>query len=295
MSRFAGLAAASRWETDRLRVAHLIAMASLIAVAVVQCGKVKHGDELAGRANSGNTASVDIAGAARGGVATVDGGPAKHDSESAKRDSVAIYLRRGREAMKEMTYLRAVQQFQQAVRLDSNSAIAQDVLGLAYAFRLQPGKAIEHIQKAIDLDPDNGSFHMHLGKAHMLLTDYDGAKAAYGRAIELGLRRAKPYYDLGLISERENRLTDAERYYKKAIEAVPYFSSSYFRLGIVTEKKGDKKRAIELYSTALKKDPTLTEAHYRIAQLYLGQGRSVLAEIHLQRFRALKAAAAEAQ
>ena len=152
---------------------------------------------------------------------TVDGGSARRVSEPTTPDSAAIYFRRARVYMKEQTYARALKELQQAARLDSNSAAIQDMLGLAYSFRLQPGKAIEHIHKAIDLDPDNGSFYMHLGKAHMLLTDYEGAKLAYGRAIELGLRRAKPYYDLGIISEQENRLADAARYFEKAIQVLP--------------------------------------------------------------------------
>ena len=82
------------------------------------------------------------------------------------------------------------------------------------------------------------------------------------------------------------------RLYRRAHES--FIHAQQYAYAHRKEKKGDMRQAIELYSTALKRNSTLTEAHYRIAQLYLGQGRSVLAEIHLDRFRALKAAAAEA-
>ena len=61
----------------------------------------------------------------------------------------------------------------------------------------------------------------------------------------------------------------------------------------LTDYDGARKaygRAIELYSTAIKFDPALTAAHYRIARRYLESGRTSLAEIHLERFRDLKAA-----
>ena len=193
--------------------------------------------------------------------------------------------------MKERTYTRAIAQLRQSVRLNPESAEAQSMLGLAFALKLKPGKAVEHIEKALSLEPQNGTYYMHLGKTYMLLTDYEAAKAAYENAIELGLRRGKPYYDLGIISERENRLDDARQLYEKAIELVPEFAPSCnLRLGIIAEKQGKGARAIELYGAALAGDGDLTAAHYRIAQLYLEAGRDTLARTHLQHFQRLKAA-----
>ena len=210
---------------------------------------------------------------------------------SSVSDSAAFYLRRGRLYMKEHVYTRAVEQLTHAVRLDSASAEAQSMLGLAYALRLKPGKALPHIEKAIANDPANGIYHMHLGKAYMLLTDYDNAKVAYGRAIELGLKRGKPYYDLGIINEREGRLEVAEAFYETAIKMVPRLAAPCnLRLGIIAEKRGDSERAIELLAAALESDPDLTGAHYRIGQLYLEAGNDVLADFHLKQFRRLKVA-----
>jgi tetratricopeptide (TPR) repeat protein len=204
-------------------------------------------------------------------------------------DSLAIYVRRGRTHMREQAYSQAIEQLSRAVRVNPESHEAQDMLGLAYAFKLEPGKAIEHIGKAIAIEPDDGNYQMHLGKAYMLLTDYAGATAAYERAIELGLAKGKPYYDLGIIAERESRLDAARSYYEKAIEVVPRFAPSCnLRLGIIAEKEGDDAKAIELYSKALKGDPSVMTAHYRIAQQYLRGGRQDLAERHLEQFNRLK-------
>ena len=210
---------------------------------------------------------------------------------SSVSDSAAFYLRRGRLYMKEQVYTRAIEQLSQAVRHDPESAEAQSMLGLAYALRLKPGKALPHIEKAIAIDPGNGIYHMHLGKTYMLLTDYDNAKSAYTRAIELGLRRGKPYYDLGIISEREGKLEAAQAFYETAIEMVPgMVAPCNLRLGIIAEKRGDSERAIELLAAALEADPNLTGAHYRIGQLYLEAGRDALADFHLKQFRRLKVA-----
>ena len=206
-------------------------------------------------------------------------------------DSAAIYTRRGRRHMKEQAYGRAIEELSRALRVNPEAHEALDMLGLAYAFKLEPGKAIEHIEQAIAMAPENGSYQMHLGKAYMLLTDYDGATTAYERAIEMGLKKGKPYYDLGIIAEREGRLDDARSYFEKAIEVAPRFAPSCnLRLGIIAEKTGDDKRAIALYTRALKGDAGLTIGHYRIAQQHLRQGREDLAERHLEKFRQLKAA-----
>ena len=214
-------------------------------------------------------------------------------SAGSTADSAAHYLAAGRRYFKARVHSKAVAQLRQAVRLAPESAEAHNMLGLAYSFRLQTGKAIEHILKAIALNPDNGIYYLNLGKQHMLLMNHDAARAAYFRAMELGLKKDMPFYDLGIISERENRLGDARDFYRKTIAALPGFAPGYFRLGMVLEKDGDEKRALELYSYALKLDPNLTAAHYRIAHLYLQADRKVLAEIHLDRFRSLKASEAE--
>ena len=203
-------------------------------------------------------------------------------------DSAALYLARGRARLKARAHAQAVAELRQAVRLAPESAEAHDLLGLAYSFRLQTGKAIEQIGKAIALDPGNGAYFLHLGKQHMLLMDHDAAEAAYLRAMELGLNREIPYFDLGVISEGRNRLAEAREFYEKAVAALPGFAPGYLRLGMIHEREGNGKRALELYTAALERDPGLAAAHYRIARHYLEQGRKVLAGIHLERFRALK-------
>ena len=206
----------------------------------------------------------------------------------APADSAALHLARGRRCLKTRDHAQAITELRQAIRLAPESAEAHDLLGLAYSFRLQTGKAIEQIGKAIALDPGNGTYFLHLGKQHMLLMDHGAAEAAYLRAIELGLERDMPFYDLGIIRERSNRLAEAREFYEKAVAALPGFAPGYLRLGMILEREGNGKRALELYSAALERDPGLAAAHYRIARHYLEEGRKVLAGIHLERFRALK-------
>ena len=211
----------------------------------------------------------------------------------APADSAALHLARGRRYLKVRDQAQAISELRLAVRLAPESAEAHDLLGLAYSFRLQTGKAIEQIEKAIALDPGNGTYFLHLGKQHMLLMNHDAAEAAYLRAIELGLEQEMPFYDLGVISERRNRPGEAREFFEKAVAALPGFAPGYLRLGMVLERDGDARGALELYAAALERDPGLAAAHYRIAQLYLRAGREVLAGIHLERFRTLKAAQSE--
>ena len=213
------------------------------------------------------------------------GGPAVIPAPA---DSAALHLARGRRHLKARDLALAIAELGKATRLAPESAEAHDLLGLAYSFRLQTGKAIEQIERAIALDPGNGSYYLHLGKQHMLLMDHGAAEAAYLRAMELGLKKEKPFYDLGIISEGRNRLAEARVFFEKAVAALPGFAPGYLRLGMILEREGNEKRALEQYAAALERDPGLAAAHYRIALLYLREGREVLAQIHLERFRALK-------
>ena len=207
-------------------------------------------------------------------------------------DSADLYVDRGQALFKKRAYSRALEQLTLAVALRPDSARIKNLLGLVYAFAQKPGEGVVYFRKAIELEPDNGDYHAHLGNAYMLLVDYEGAKTAYGRALELGLKNPKPHFDLGLISERENRLSDARGHYEKASAMLPNHASAYLRLGVVAERQGDNGRAVARYRSALTRNPYLAAAHYRIAQRYLEDGRRQLADIHLQRFRDLKAAPA---
>ena len=255
----------------RGRLGRFFLLGALVAPGFLQCGDSDSSgrDDAAIPARSPNT---------------------EQSPTTALTDSAAIYLDRGRRLMKQQDHASALEQLTHAVRLNPNSADAHNLIGLAYSFRLKPATAVEHFERAIALDPDFSDYHMHLGFVYMQLTDYDGASKAYGRAIELGLHNPKPYFDLGTISEKENDLAAAKLYYEKAIAMLPEWASAYYRLGLVAEKMGDSERSTELYSTAVKYDPALTAAHYRLAQRYLELGRTSLAEIHLERFRDLKAA-----
>ena len=173
----------------------------------------------------------------------------------APADSAALYLARGRRCLKTRDHAQAVTELRQAIRLAPESAEAHDLLGLAYSFRLQTGRAIEQIERAIALDPDNGTYFLHLGKQHMLLMDHGAAEAAYLRAIELGLEREMPFYDLGIINEGRNRLTEAREFYEQAVAALPGFAPGYLRLGMVLESEGNETGALDLYSAALDARP----------------------------------------
>ena len=223
-------------------------------------------------------------------VADIDVDPHSSRVEvDASVDSAAVYLARGRRLMKAQDHAGALQPLRQAVRLDPNSPVAHNLLGLTYAFRHKPGLAVDHFERAIALEPDHGDYYMHKGFALMQLTDYDGARDAYERAISLGVYNPKPHLDLGAISEKENDLVEARMHYERVLEKRPHFATAHFRLGLIAEKTGDAMVAMERYAKALKYNPDLTGAHYRVAQLYFEAGRTTLAEIHVERFRDLKA------
>lgn len=225
------------------------------------------------------------------GVGT-ESGKTKEELAKVNSDSAGMYVDRGEALFRKRGYSQAIEQLRRAVALRPNSAHIHNLLGLVYAFAQKPGEGVTHFHRAIELEPENGDYHAHLGNAYMLLVDYEGAKTAYGKALELGLRNPKPHFDLGLISEQENRLADARGHYETAIDILPDYASAYLRLGIVMERLGDSSSAVKLYGSALERDPNLAAAHYRIAQRYLEDGRRLLADIHLQRFRDLKAASA---
>lgn len=87
-----------------------------------------------------------------------------------------LLLRRLREARKS---------FEQALKIDRNSANAYANLGVVYYQDRNYGKAIKFYDKAIALQPDVAVFYNNRGAAYFNKKQYEKASLDYAKAIEL--------------------------------------------------------------------------------------------------------------
>ena len=96
-------------------------------------------------------------------------------------------------------YEGAIKDYDKAIELDPNYALAYMNRGIAKAQLKQYSAAIADYDKAIELDPNFALAYHNRGVAKYNLAQYNAAIADYDKAIELEPNFAPAYYARGLI------------------------------------------------------------------------------------------------
>lgn len=101
-------------------------------------------------------------------------------------------------------YVRAIDRFQESIRIDSEYADAYSNLGGVYLDMGDIDKAFASLNKALELNPDGRNIHVKLAKAYRHIKEYQKALSEIGKARE--------------IDVENNQLTQkVEEFYKRFI------------------------------------------------------------------------------
>jgi len=95
-------------------------------------------------------------------------------------------------------YIKAIEAYKQAIRIDPNDAGAYNNLGLAYNSLGLYKDVIEAYKQAIRIDPDLVEPYNNLGRAYANLGLYKDAIEAFKQAIRIDPDRANSHFFLGL-------------------------------------------------------------------------------------------------
>jgi tetratricopeptide (TPR) repeat protein len=149
------------------------------------------------------------------------------DPEAAKREARSL-IDRGKEFYKEDLDGEAAGAFEQAVKLDPESAEARYRLGLAYSALDREDEAKESLKRSIELykktiesDPNDAEAFFNLGEAYSVLHQEEEAARAYRQAIRLKPDHEEAYYQLGMSQTRLARYDEASTSFQKALELDP--------------------------------------------------------------------------
>jgi Tfp pilus assembly protein PilF len=148
------------------------------------------------------------------------------DSSSKARS----YLDRGKELYRNDEDDKALEAFQEAVKLDPESAEAHFRIGLAYNALNREHEAEEAFKKAVEAykvyfsAPENEQdfeAHYNLAQAYAGLHLYSEAVKEYRKALKLKEDDADVFYDLGLALTRLAQYDEAAVAFEKSLEIDP--------------------------------------------------------------------------
>lgn len=146
------------------------------------------------------------------------------------RSAARVYLEQGREFYRDDEDTRAVEAFQQAIKLDPDLAEAHFRLGLAYDATGQEKEAEEQYRKAVESykkyftqeeNSKDAEGHYNFGQTYAGLHLYEEAVKEYRQAARLKPDDADIHYDLGLALMRLAQYDEAASAFSKSLELDP--------------------------------------------------------------------------
>lgn len=151
------------------------------------------------------------------------------------------YLRKGTILAQQKRFREAISEFDRALQIEPEMAMAYNNLGLAYQALGMLNEAREAFQSAIDLDTDDlasAYAHNNLGNLLRQRGDYEGAMKQYLLALRRKPDYAVAWVNLGDMHAKKGNFAEAIRCYEKALEIDP-------NLPKVNERLQDARRRLK--------------------------------------------------
>ena len=169
-------------------------------------------------------------------------------------------------------YDRAIEDYDQAIRLNPKHPDAFSNRGVAYARKGDYDRAIENYNEAIRLNPKHPDAFSNRGVAYARKGDYDRAIENYNEAIRLNPKHAGALYGRGNAYRRKGDYDRAIENYDEAIQLSPKHANAFSNRGVAYARKRDYDRAIENYDEAIRLNPKHVNAFYNRGNAYRHKG-----------------------
>ncbi|GCL40394.1 tetratricopeptide repeat protein [Dolichospermum planctonicum] len=155
----------------------------------------------------------------------------------------------------------AIEDFNQAIKINPNYALAYSNRGLVRSQLGDKQGAIDDYNLAIKINPNYANAYYNRGSVRYELGDKQGAIDDYTLAIKINPNYAGAYYNRGIVRYQLGDKQGAIDDYNQAIKINPNYANAYYNRGSVRYELGDKQGAIDDYNQAIKFNPNLAQAY----------------------------------
>lgn len=178
-------------------------------------------------------------------------------------------------------YTEAAIEFQNAARIDPESALVQRRLGEVYAALHQTDAAAAAYQRACALNPGDASSCVEAAAKLLALGDFDDAIAHARTALAADQFNLDAQLILGSALAGVRRFAEAEERLEAALAQAPLDPRPYRSLGNLQRQRGDTKAAEAWLRKSIDRDPSSPEARVDLARVYMETGRAAEGEREL--------------
>jgi predicted O-linked N-acetylglucosamine transferase (SPINDLY family) len=172
--------------------------------------------------------------------------------------------------------------FQQAVNLDSQSADAYNLAGLALAQLRQPDRAKAYLEEALRLNPFHAAAFGNLGKVHLLHDRGDEALACFREAVRLQPNNVEAVNNLALVLIARREFHEARAVLECVDESSPAYPLVLISLSLIHFEMGELPLALSVAERVVQIQPQLPAARNQAGAVLLKMERYEEAAAHLQ-------------
>jgi tetratricopeptide (TPR) repeat protein len=202
--------------------------------------------------------------------------------EAARPDAAALPVVRGQLALASGDLEAAQQAFEQALRLDVDSAAALAGEGEVALRRGDPAQALERFQGAVARAPDDPDYAYGVARAHLAAGDEAAAEADLRRVLRSHPEHVGAANDLAwLLARRGESLPWAQELAQRAVRLAPS-PETRDTLGFVLWRQGHGKAARKAFEAALAARPDYATARYHLGLVQLDAGERDAARASLE-------------
>jgi lipoprotein NlpI len=176
-------------------------------------------------------------------------------------ETAADYENRGFARQAKGDFDGAISDYNQALTLDPNDAVASYRRGLARQSKGDWADAASDYSQVLTINPENADAFSNRGFVKQAQGDLDGALADYAQALMINPKIPKAYYNEGLIKVQKNEVDAAIQAYDKALDLDPKMAIAYYNRGNAKNTQGNLDGAIGDYTQALALDPKIALAY----------------------------------
>ena len=171
---------------------------------------------------------------------------------------------------------RARECFQQALQLDAGYPgtvpNTWNNLGILAARSGDVTAAIEDFQQALKIDPDHSIALQNLGNAYRQKKQWPEAEGAFQHALALNPEDAESNYGLGLVYAQQNDTGRAYSYLQKALAARPVYPEALNNLGVLYLRTQRVEEAKHSFAESIRLAPEYDQSYLNLARVYSIEG-----------------------
>lgn len=116
-------------------------------------------------------------------------------------------------------------------------------------------RAVELYEEAIRLDPWLAIAYTNLGNIRFRRQEIEEAEEQYKKALHVDARQPEAQYNLGYLMLERGQPEQSIEYFLGALEADPQFSDAYFNLAMAYEQSGQPDKARPLWQSYIALEP----------------------------------------